>query len=360
MSSSWQNKVSTPALIVDYEILQKNIKYMAKFAAECGVKLRPHIKTHKCPKIAHMQLEAGAEGVCVAKVSEAEVFAASGIKDILIANEIISPEKIQRLLNLNKYTKTMVAVDSKKNVEDLNKFAGKNKVILEVLIDINVGLNRTGLLPGAPALELAQLIAQSPQLRLCGLQAYEGQLTYIKNFEQKEEQAKVIMKTVVETKELIENNGISCETISAGGSGTFMITGKYSGITEIQPGTYVFNDHHINSFVPDLEIALTVLTTVNNMPAKEIVTLDMGSKSISSDMGMPLFKGYGKSMKVLALTEEHCQCTYGPSCKFKLGEKIEAIPAHVCTTVNLYDYFYVIKDGELIGKWDILARGMRE
>jgi len=360
MSSSWLNQISTPALVVDYEILRRNIQYMAKFAADCGVKLRPHVKTHKCSKIAHMQLEAGAEGICVAKLSEAEVFAVSGIKDILIANEIISPDKIQRLLKLNQYTKTKVAVDSKTNIEDLNRFASKTDQVLDVLIDLNVGLNRTGVLPGEPALELAQLISQSPHLKLRGLQAYEGQLTYIKNFEQKEEQTKAIMKTVVETKELIENNGIACETISAGGSGTFMITGKYPGITEIQPGTYVFNDHHINSYVPELEIALTVLTTVNNMPAKEIVTLDMGSKSISSDMGMPLFKGYGKSMKVLALTEEHCQCTYGPSRKFKLGEKIEAIPAHVCTTVNLYDYFYVIKDGELIGKWDILARGMRE
>jgi len=360
MDGSWLNQITTPALIVDYEILQRNIHYMAKFAADCGVKLRPHVKTHKCPKIAHMQLEAGAEGICVAKLSEAEVFAASGIKDILIANEIISPEKIQRLLKLNRYTRTMVAVDSKKNIEDLNRFAGKTNQILDVLIDLNVGLNRTGILPGEPALELAQVISQSPHLKLCGLQAYEGQLTYIKKFEQKEEQTKAIMKTVVETKGLIESNGIPCEIITAGGSGTFMITGKCPGVTEIQPGTYVFNDHHIHSFVPELEIALTVLTTVNNMPAKEIVTLDMGSKSISSDMGMPLFKGYGNSMKVLALTEEHCQCTYGPNSKFTLGERIEAIPAHVCTTVNLYDYFYVIKDGELIGKWDVLARGMCE
>jgi 3-hydroxy-D-aspartate aldolase len=167
----------------------------------------------------------------VAKVSEAEVFAANGVKDILIANEIISPEKIQRLLNLNKNTKMMVAVDSRKNIEDLNKFAGKKDQVLPVLIDLNVGTNRTGVLPGEPALELAQLISQSPHLKLCGLQAYEGQLTYVKNFAQKEEQTKAIMKTVVETKESIENSGIPCETITAGGSGTFMITG-ISGINQ--------------------------------------------------------------------------------------------------------------------------------
>ena len=360
MENNWKNEISTPALIVDFKILQKNIHYMANFAAECGIKLRPHVKTHKCPLIAQMQMEAGAEGICVAKVSEAEVFAASGIKDILIANEIISPEKIQRVLNLNRYSKTMVVVDSKKNIEDLNRAAEKKNQILDLLIDINVGLNRTGVPPGPPALELAQLIAQSPHLKLCGLQAYEGHLTYIKDFAQKEERTKACMESVVQTKELIESEGIVCEAITAGGSGTFMITGKYPSITEIQPGTYVFNDHHINSFVPELVIALTVLTTVNNLPDKGIVTLDMGSKSMSSDMGMPLFKGYGKSMKVMALTEEHCQCTYGPNYRFTLGEKIEAIPAHVCTTVNLYDYFYVIDEETLIGRWGILARGMRE
>jgi D-serine deaminase-like pyridoxal phosphate-dependent protein len=360
MSDIWKSEISTPALIVDYEILAKNIKNMAHFAKENKIKLKPHVKTHKCPLIAHMQLEAGAQGICVAKISEAEVFAASGIKDILITNEIISPEKIQRLLKLNQYTKTMVCVDSKKNIEDLERFANKLNQKIEILIDLNVGLNRTGVAPGEPALTLAKLIAQSPHLKLHGLQVYEGHLTYIKDFSQKEAQTHACMKQAIETKELFLTNGIECETITAGGSGTYMITGKFPGITEIQPGTYVFNDHHIHSVVPDLEIALTVLTTVNNKPTKGIITLDMGSKSISNDMGDPLFKGYDKKIKVMALTEEHCQCTYGSKLEFNIGDKLEAIPAHVCPTVNLYDFFYILKDGEVIGKWQISARGMRE
>ncbi|HUY00346.1 MAG TPA: DSD1 family PLP-dependent enzyme [Candidatus Deferrimicrobium sp.] len=360
MSDTWKNEISTPALIVDYDILYKNIKYMAHFAEKSKIKLRPHVKTHKCPLIAHMQLEAGAQGICVAKISEAEVFAASGIKDILITNEIISPKKIQRLLNLNRYTKIMVCVDSKKNIEDLERFANKLNQKLEILIDLNVGLNRTGVAPGEPTLTLAKLIAQSPHLKLHGLQVYEGHLTYIKDFSQKEAQTHTCMKQAIETKELLLTNGIECETITAGGSGTYMITGKFPGITEIQPGTYVFNDHHIHSVVPELEIALTVLTTINNKPTKEIITLDMGSKSISNDMGNPLFKGYGTKIKIMALTEEHCQCTYSPKLDFNIGDKLEAIPAHVCPTVNLYDFFYVIKNGELIGKWQISARGMRE
>ncbi len=360
MNENWMHKISTPALIVDYKTLQRNITYMARFAKENKVKLRPHVKTHKCPLIAHMQLQAGAQGICVAKVSEAEIFAASGIKDILIANEVISPEKIDRLLNLNRYTTTMVAVDSRKNIEDLNHLARKRDQILKVLIDLNVGLNRTGVQPGEPALALAQLISQASHLELEGLQAYEGHLTYIKDFAQKKERTKACMEMAVSTKQLLEENGIECKTISAGGSGTFMITGKYPGITEIQPGTYVFNDYHINSVVPDLEIALTILTTINNKPAKGIFTLDMGSKSISNDMGDPRFKGYGKKIKVLALTEEHCQCTYPSKYDFNIGDKLEAIPAHVCPTVNLYDFLYVIQDDEIIGRWKIAARGMRE
>jgi len=356
----WRAEISTPALIVDYDILQRNIKNMAEFARKNHIALRPHVKTHKCPNIAHMQLEAGAEGICVAKVSEAEVFAANGFKDILIANELVSPEKIQRLLELNKSTRTMVAVDAKENIEDLNKFASKADQELEVLIDVNVGLNRTGVEPSAPALELAKLIEQSSHLTLLGLQAYEGHLTYLKDFNQKEERTNACMKRTVETKELIEREGIACPVITAAGSGTYMITGKYPGITEIQPGTYVFNDHHIHSVVPELEIALTVLTTINNTPTKGMITLDMGQKSIINDMGSPLFKGYGKKIKAMVLTEEHCQCTHGPKLEFNLGDKLEAIPAHVCPTVNLYDFFYVIQKGEIIDKWPISARGMRE
>lgn len=360
MSEVWKHQISTPAMVVDYTVLEKNIHHMAQFAKENGVNLRPHVKTHKCPVIAHLQLAAGAQGICVAKVSEAEVFAASGIKDILIANEIVSPEKIQRVLNLNRYTRTMVVVDSKQNIIDLNEFARKANQELEVLIDLNVGLNRTGVTPGEPALELAKLIEKSSNLNLHGLQAYEGHLTYIKDFAQKEERTHACMNATVETKQLIEKDGIACPVITAAGSGTYMITGKYPGVTEIQPGTYVFNDHHITSVVPELEIALTILATVNNLPSKGIMTLDMGSKSISPDMGDPQFRGFGKKLKVLALTEEHCQCIYPAKYEFHLGDKIEAIPAHVCPTVNLYDFFYVLRDGEIIGKWPVAARGMRE
>ncbi len=333
---------------------------MAQFAKENGVHLRPHVKTHKCLKIAQLQIEAGARGICVAKVSEAEVFAKNGVKDILITNEIISPEKIERLIELNSFTNTMVCVDSKKNIEDLNKTAIKKDVQLDIFVDLNVGTNRTGVEPGEPALELAKLIAKSSNLQLRGLQAYEGHLTYVKDFVEKEERTKACMKMAVETKELIEKNGISCEEITAAGSGTYMITGKYPGITEIQPGTYVFNDHHIHATVPELKIALTILTTVNNKPAKGMMTLDMGNKSVSTDSGDPQFKGYGRKVKVLALSEEHCQCVYGPKLEFTIGEKIEAISAHVCPTVNLYDFLYVIQDGAVIDKWEIAARGMRE
>ncbi|MHA1357674.1 MAG: DSD1 family PLP-dependent enzyme [Candidatus Helarchaeota archaeon] len=360
MHEPWKRTLSTPALVVDYNILQRNIQYMAHFANEAGVKLRPHVKTHKCPRIAKMQLKAGAQGICVAKVSEAEVFAASGITNILIANEIISPEKIERLLKLQDSARTMVCVDSPKNIIDLNTITRKHNVQLFLYIDLNIGLNRTGVLPGAPALELAKQIEQASHLTLQGLQAYEGHLTYIKDFAQKEARTKACMKSAVDTKILIEDHGIHCPELSVGGSGTFMISGRYSGVTEIQPGTYVFNDHHIHAVVPDLEVAATILATVNNIPAKGIITLDMGSKSISNDMGDPQFKGYGRKLKVMALTEEHCQCTHGPKLEFNLGDKLEAIPAHICPTVNLYDFLYVVQDGELVDRWEITARGMRE
>ena len=358
MSESWKEKVSTPALIVDYDILQRNIRKMAEFTKNRGINLRPHVKTHKCPIIAHMQLAAGARGICVAKVSEAEVFAACGVNDILLANEVISPEKIQRVLNLNTFTRTMVIVDTKKNVEDLNQAANKRNVELEVLIDLNVGMDRSGVLPGDAALELAKLIEKSTHLKLHGLQAYEGHLMYIKDFGQKEAQTKACMKNVVETKELIEENGIDCNVITGGGTGTYNITGTYPGVTEIQPGSYIFQDHHYHSLVPDFDIALTILTTVKNKPVKGIITLDMGLKAITIDKGNPEFKGYGRKVRLGALSEEHCQCTCSSKVELNIGDKIEAITAHICTTVNLYDFFHIIQNGEIIGIWDISARGM--
>jgi len=356
MGLGWHENVSTPALVIDYNKLVKNIKTMANFAKENKVNLRPHIKTHKCPKIGQMQLEAGAKGICVATIGEAEVFADNGFNDILIANEVVEINKMRRLIEINNKNLVRVCVDSQKNVKDLSELANKSNIKIEVLLDIDVGLGRTGVKSGEPALELANIIKKTPNLELVGLMGYEGHLTYLTDFENKKKQTELCMKMLVDTSDLLNKNGFEIDYITAAGSGTYMIAGKYPGITEIQPGTYPFFDEHMSKCVPDFEIGLTILATINNQTGKKNFTLDMGSKACSTADGKPIFKDYPKS-KMTLLTEEHGQFKASKDDSFEIGQKVELIPGHVCPTVNLYDFFNVIKDDILIDKWEISARG---
>ena len=354
MNDKLKKEISTPALIIDKRKLEKNIKTMAKFAKNNKINLRPHVKTHKCPIIARMQIEAGAKGITVAKVSEAEVFVKNGFNDILIANEIVSEEKIIKLLELAKENTISVAVDSIKNVKDLDRLSSKLQIELNILIDIDVGLCRTGIKPGEPALELAQLVSKAPMLNLKGIMGYEGHLSFIKDPEEKETKTRICMQKLIDTKTLFEDNSLKVSVISAGGTPTYKYAGSYPGITEIQPGTYVFMDHHYAPMLPEFEITLTILTTIISKPIKRMATLDMGSKSVYYD-GYPKFIE-SRKIKVQVLTEEHCQVTYR-GINLEIADKIQAIPAHVCPTVNLYNYFTVIEDNELIGTWKISARG---
>jgi D-serine deaminase-like pyridoxal phosphate-dependent protein len=354
--SSWKDKVSTPALIVYYETLIKNIKNMAKFAKENNVALRPHVKTHKCPKIGELQLNAGASGICVATVGEAEVFRQNGFEDILIANEVVEINQIKRLVELNKKSLIRVCVDSKKNIYDLNQIATKEGVKLEVLLELNVGMGRVGVNPGIPALDFANDIKEKSNLTLIGLQAFEGHLTQMTNIEHQKLQTEKCMAMVLETRDLLNDDGFDINTITVSGSATYRFSAKVEGITEIQPGTYVFSDEHLHRVNTDFDIAATVLATISNQTDKNEYTMDSGSKAFPTGDGKPIFKDYPKA-KIHVVTEEHTQFKSPDRDVFEIGKKIELIPAHICPTVNLYDFLTVIKNDDTVERWDVLARG---
>ncbi|MHA1490538.1 MAG: alanine racemase [Promethearchaeota archaeon] len=356
MNANWRDKISTPALVLNYDIMQKNIEIMAKFAKENNIILRPHLKTAKLPIVAHMILKAGgAKGIAVAKLGEAEIFAQCGFDDILIANQVYVPNQIERLVMLNNYARTRCIVDSKENILELSKYATKAEIELEVLLDINLGLGRSGVEPGEPALELANFIKETPGVKIVGIQGYEGHLTPMTNLEMKEKMTLECMKNVIDTRDLLNNNGFNIEYVSTSGSATFMYAVKKEGITEIQPGTYVFSDEHLHRVNPIFEPAVTVLTTIQNQTGKKEFTLDAGLKSIPIGDGKPFVKNYPK-VKFRVVNEEHSQIK-AIGADFHLGQKIELIPAHICITVNLYDRIHVVKKNEYIGKWKILARG---
>jgi D-serine deaminase-like pyridoxal phosphate-dependent protein len=350
-----KSEVPTPALLLDIEAAYRNIERMANFAKDAGCALRPHIKTHKLPFLAHRQISAGAIGITCAKLSEAEVFLRSGITDILIANEVVEPEKIKKLVGLASLAHLMVCVDNESNAIKLNeaaKEAGLRK--LDILLEINVGLNRCGVLPGKPALELASKLSRMKHLNIEGVMGYEGAL-----FEMLEKEKHALCNErnskLVETAELLERNGFNIKIVSAGGSNTSMYTGNFKGITEIQVGSYATMDGYNRKHGMNYEQAITIMATVISTSQKNIAVIDVGMKAVSTDKGLP--DCVDGRMKLKMLNEEHGYIDFSKSSKpLKVGSKIELIPAHGCTTIPFYNSYLIVRGGYVAAVMPIAAR----
>jgi len=359
-----KNEIPTPALLVDLDKIEYNIAKMADFCREKKVNLRPHIKTHKTPFLAHKQIEAGAIGITCQKLGEAEVMAEAGIKDILISNEVTDIQKIKRLVNLAKYTKIKVCVDNSRNVLDISKAAKEKGVTVGVLVEVDVGMNRCGVLPGEPVLQLAQEVIKQDNLEFLGLMGYEGHAVLIKSYKERKYKTEEALKLLVDTADLLKRKGIECKIISSGGTSTYNITGCYPGITEIQPGSYITMDLTYNSIEGiggEFKQALSLLTAVISKPAKDRIVLDAGIKAISVDMGTPKIL-FPKEIQIDHLHEEHALVKLAGPAKEKLqvGDKVEMIPTHGCTTINLHDFFYGIRNNTVESIWSIGARGRCE
>jgi D-serine deaminase-like pyridoxal phosphate-dependent protein len=350
-----KSEIDTPALLLYMDAVERNIAKMADIFSDKECKLRPHIKTHKLPMIAHKQIEAGAIGITCAKLGEARVFFESGIKDILIANEIVGDIKIQRLVNLSGYGDLIVCVDHFENARDISEAAGKVGRKINVLVEVNVGLNRCGVRPGKPTLNLVQRITRLKNLVFRGVMGYEGGL-FIKDVEQKKKQCEECNRLLVETRELIEKNGFPVEIVSAGGTNTFYLTGLYPGITDVQVGSYVTMDAHNTYHGVDFEQGITVLTTVISRLERERAVTDAGKKSLSTDEGLPTCKEPG--ITVSALNEEHGHLRIeSPDHDLSVGDKIEIVPSHGCTTIPLHDHYVVIRNDYVESVVEIRARG---
>ncbi len=358
------HELDTPALLVDLDKLQANIQDMAALAAQQGVNLRPHTKTHKCPEIARMQLAAGAAGITCAKLGEAEVMARAGIDDILIAYEIVGSQKIQRLIKLGRKIRVMVAVDHFTTARQLNQAFADAGQTLNVLIEVNTGQNRCGVLPGEETLQLAQQISRLKNLNLCGIMTHAGHVYHQTEQEAVAEIGMQEGKLMVETADLLRKHGIAVEVISTGSTPTARYCGSVPGVTEIRPGTYVFYDlTQVNLFACTLEnCALSVLSTVISRPAKNRAVLDAGKKALTSETlrGGAMFKGgYGfileKKVTLSALSEEHGVVV--AEAPFEIGEKVRIIPNHVCPVVNQFDEMYGVR-GEVVERiFKIEGRG---
>jgi len=352
--SKWD--LDTPALCLDVAALDANIERMAAFFREIPAGLRPHAKTHKCPLIAWKQLRAGAVGITCAKLGEAEVMARAGIRDILIANQIVGRQKIARLVNLAAYTEVMVAVEDIGNVRELNAAARAKGCVLRVLIEVDVGMGRCGVAPGARALELAREIRSLPGLSLEGIMGYEGHAVMAQPFERRRELAEEAMRSLIATRDLLTSEGVAVGIVSAGGTGTYQITGRYPGVTEIQAGSYATMDAKYRSVGIDFEIALTVLSRVISVRGDDHAVIDAGIKTMTTEFGLPqVLRPSG--WEVARLSEEHGLLRRQGGAPLRRGDMVELIPSHGCTTINLHDAYFVTRDDIVEAVWPIAARG---
>lgn len=347
------SEIDTPALVIDLDALEWNIEKMGRFMHEADCNLRPHIKVHKTPAIAHKQIEAGAIGVTCAKVGEAEVMAFSGIRQILIANQIVGPLKIERLAGLSHHASVSVAIDDAANAREISREALKQGTTVGAVIEVDIGMGRGGVPPGAEVLALAREISGLKGLEFRGVMGYEGHLQQIEKMSERVRPVRRSLRRLTRTAELLKERGMAPEIVSAGGTNTYNITAAFEGITEIQAGSYVFMDVEHDMEGLDFRHALTVLSTVTSRGGEHRALMDAGLKCFG-DSTMP--RATRKGLKVVSLSEEHGWLTSeGPAPR--VGERLEFYPYYSPTTVNLYDRFYCVRKGHVEVQWEILARG---
>lgn len=356
----------TPSLLIDIEKMEHNLQEMATIAADAGVALRPHVKTHKAPSLALRQLELGAHGITVAKIGEAEVMADAGIKDIRIAYPIVGGQKMNRLARLMDRAEVSISIDSVDAAHGLSELGERTGKRIPVLLKINTGLDRVGVLPDE-AVEAGKSIDALPGVHLIGILTHEGHALKQPSRDGARRCAHDAGEAMVDTAGRLRKSGLSIEEVSVGSTPTARDIAFVHGVTEIRPGTYIFNDLNEMTLGVATEetCALTILVTVVSIPANDRAVVDAGSKTLSSDLLAPPTgrKGYGyvkgyPDIIVARLTEEHgILSLQDAKSRLKIGQQLEIIPNHVCPVVNLADVMYLMRGGKCEGHVEVLARG---
>ena len=361
-----RRSLNTPALVLDLEILDRNIAEMASFAAAHGLKLRPHSKTHKSADIARRQIAAGALGVCCAKLGEAEALGEAGIEGLHITSPVVTPQAIARLIELNGKAKgLMVVVDHPANVEALAAAAAKAGRPLTVIVDIDPGIHRTGVASPDAAVELVQLVAKHKSLIYGGVQFYCGRHQHIVEFAQRKaeiEERTEYLKGIIAR---LEAAGLKPAIVTGSGTGTHFIDAKLGVFTELQVGSYVFMDHDYNVCDlrgldrPTFEQALQIDARVVSANTSGMVTVDAGLKAMATEKGPPMIlSGAVEGATTRFMGDEHL-AVIAPEGKAApgLGEQVVLTPPHCDPTVNLYESFHVVKGDTLVDIWPVTARG---
>ena len=356
-------EVDTPALLLDLEAFEHNLHKLNETLSGKSVRVRPHAKSHKCPEIALRQIALGAVGVCCQKVSEAEAMLRGGIKDVLIANEIVGASKLARLAALAREARVSVCVDDAGNVADLAQAAARADVRLDVYVEIDVGAGRCGVPPGEPVLALARTVVSAPSLRFAGLHAYQGGAQHLRSPHERRAAIGAAVEHVTRSKALLESNGIEVAIVTGAGTGTYQLEAASNVYNEIQPGSYVFMDVDYGRNLDEdgkpmhaFRHSLFILATIMSHPVPERAIVDVGLKAHSVDSGMPGVVGIEGAEYLRASDEHGLIALHGPG-EVTLGQKIRLIPGHCDPTVNLYDWLVCYRGDRVEDIWAVAARG---
>ena len=357
-------EVDTPALLIDLDAFEGNLKHLANAVEGLEVRLRPHAKTHKCPVIGRRQMALGAVGVCCQKVGEAEAMVYGGVSNVLVSNQVVGASKLKRLAALAQQAQVYVCADDAGNVSDLNEVAASYRIELPVLVEVDVGAQRCGVETGEPALALARQIDRFPALRFAGLQAYQGRAQHLRTHEERRQAIGEAVEGVQHTINLLTQNGLECELVSGAGSGTYALEAESGVYNELQAGSYIFMDVDYGKNLDadgtpwqEFEQSLFVYATVMSKPNREWVVLDAGLKALSVDSGLPVMADLPGAEYVGASDEHGKVMLHDPASPIRSGDKLRLIPGHCDPTVNLYDWYVGIRSNRVEALWPITARG---
>jgi D-serine deaminase-like pyridoxal phosphate-dependent protein len=359
-------RLATPALVVDLDRFEGNLARMTRHAQANNIALRPHAKTHKCAEIARRQIAAGALGICVAKLGEAEALADAGIDSILITSPVVTERGIERLIALNRRVGELMAVcDNPAIAERLAAAASSSGKQLRLLIDMDPGMGRTGLRPGDAAAGLVHLVARNPAFVFRGLQCYAGNLQHLESANERRAKSLSVLAELDQFRRRLQSEGCATEILTGAGTGTCDIDPDAGVLTELQVGSYIFMDRQYNevweksSVEPPFETSLFLQTTVISANREDLATTDAGFKAFATDAGPPaIVSGAPRGANYFFFGDEHGGIEYsGADHKLKPGDVITCAVPHCDPTVNLHDYYHVIRGDRLEAIWPIEARG---
>ncbi len=361
-----ESEIQTPCLTLDLDALERNIKKMGDYAKAHGMRHRVHGKMHKSVDVALLQVElGGAVGVCCQKVSEAEVFARGGIKDVLVSNQVRDPAKIDRLARMPKLgARTICCVDEVANVADLSAAAQKHGTEIECLVEIDCGAGRCGVTTTPAVIEIAKAIDAAPGLKFAGIQAYQGAMQHLDSYEERKGKTDIAIAMVRDAVDGLKAEGLECDIVGGGGTGSYYFESNSGVFNELQCGSYAFMDADYGRILDkdgnridhgEWENALFILTSVMSHAKADKAIVDAGLKAQSVDSGLPVI--YGRTdVKYVKCSDEH-GVVADPDGVLKVNDKLKLVPGHCDPTCNVHDWYVGVRNGKVETLWPVSARG---